>query len=146
MSGAGSSDNHDRVIDLVKKFHEKFGLDETFRRLIAFMVSYVSLMKNSLPDAAREALAVSERVGAGAGTDEDAVSARNSCWNYLKSIGSEYDFDSREACAVRAVLCTLITDPRQNDLSHITHWFLRFADTVEDHSSEMKGLFDEHFG
>jgi hypothetical protein len=140
-------ERHDRAISFVQDAQQELGTKETFRRLISFMLSYLSLMRNSLPEAAKMTLDLSEKLNSTASTSEKFDAARIRCWNYLESTDRTYDFDNREAIAIRAVLCTLETDPSKNgDLGEYTSWFLKFADAVEDHSSEIMGLLKRCFG
>jgi len=108
------------------------------------MVSYLSLIKDALPDVAMAALAVSREAISGSGSADAVKLAKVRCWDHLKSLGLEYDFEGREACAVRAVLCTLVSDPSESDLGELTDWFLKFANTVEDHSSEIDTVLTRH--
>lgn len=136
---------HDKAVDIVIAAQKKLGVEETFRRLIQFMISYLSLMRNSLPEVAQRALSVSEKFSAGLATSEDMEVARHNCWNHLESIGAMYDFDSRDALSIRAVLCTLTADPNRHDLIEFVEWFLQFADSVEDHSLELPKLLEMYF-
>jgi hypothetical protein len=61
-------------------------------------------------------------------------------------MASRYDFSDRENLAIRAVLCTLMTDPIESDIEQTTEWFLNFSDKVENHSEEIQDLLQRHFG
>jgi hypothetical protein len=142
------NDRHDKAVDFVVKYRMIHGSNVTVRRLIPFMISYLSLTKNVFPEVAKATLAVLEdyylntNIAAPRGTGElDA--ARNSCWSYLRSTGKMYDFDSREALAVRAVLGPLTIDG--NDVGEAMQWFLDFSDDIEDHSSEIESLLMRYF-
>lgn len=145
MGEENLTNRHDRAIDLLERFQTERGVDEAFRRMMRFMISYLSLMKDSLPKVATKGLAVAERYHGGAGSKEEIELARDDCWNFLKCSGSEYDFDTRESRAIRAVLSTLETDPAKHDLGEAMEWFLTFSDGVEDHSSKIRSLIKEHF-
>jgi hypothetical protein len=142
------ADRNDKAVDFVMNYQKTHGIEETLRRLMPFMVSYLSLNRN-FPEVAKAALAVAEKhylnVNTQAvGESSEFETARNSCWNYLESTGRKYDFDSREALAVRAVLCLLATEPL-NDVRETTTWCFDFADSVEDHSSETQSLLARYF-
>jgi hypothetical protein len=136
-------ERHDEAIDLVMSFLSEHGAEDAFRRLIAFMVSYLGLMRGALSDKARSALSIAEKYSLKPELVDDALAARVDCWNHLKSNSQEYDFESREACGLRAVICALTTDVV--DFHELTSWFLEFADGVEDHSFEVKRLIEGHF-
>ena len=142
-------DRHDKAVDFVMNYQKMHGIEETLRRLMPFMVSYLSLIRNSFPEVAKAALAVAEKYylnvnTQAVGESNEFETARNSCWNYLESTGRKYDFDSRDALAVRAVLCLLAAEPL-NDVGETTTWFFDFADSVEDHSSEIQSLLARCF-
>jgi hypothetical protein len=142
-------DRHDKAVDSVMNYQKIHGMEETLRRLMPFMVSYLSLNRNIFPEVAKATLAVAEKYYLNVNTQalgksNEFETARNSCWNYLESTGRTYDFDSREALAVRAALCLLAADPLNNVGETIT-WFFDFADSVEDHSSETQSLLARYF-
>src|SRR5262252_8923220 len=122
-------DRHDKAVDFVVKYRNIYGIDETIRRLILFMISYLSLTKNLFPEVAKAALAVAENYylhtnmtsSRGTGALDPA---RSSCWSHLESTGKMYDFDSSEALAIRAVLGPLTVEG--NDVGEATQWFLDF--------------------
>jgi hypothetical protein len=136
---------YDPAIKLLIEFQAKHGLEECFRRLRAFMVSYANLLSGVLPDVAKRGLEVAKNFSAGEATDEDLDSAAADCWKHLESIGDMYDFSRPENLAVRAVLCTLTRTSSGHDLEQTIHYFLIFADGVEDHSSEVDRLLRRHF-
>jgi hypothetical protein len=141
-------DRHDKAVDFVVKYRMTYGYGETVRRLIPFMISYLSLTKNRFPEVARAAFAIVENyyfrtnIGGSGGAGE-LEAARNSCWDYLESTGKMYDFDSSDALAVRAVLGPLTIEG--NDVGEATQWFLDFSDGIEDHSSEIESLLMRYF-
>ena len=110
------------------------------------MISYLGLMRAPLPDVAKDALVVSTQFISGEADDAGLEAASNRCWNYLKSIDSRYDFGNRENLAIRAAWCTLITHPTTNELQQTIEYFLEFADRIEDHSSQIENLLQQHFG
>ena len=139
-------DYHARAIDFVVGFLRNHGPEETIRRSRIFMISYLGLMRTPLPDAAKDALVVSTQFISGEADDAGLEAASNRCWNYLKSIDSRYDFGNRENLAIRAAWCTLITHPTTNELQQTIEYFLEFADRIEDHSSQIENLLQQHFG
>jgi hypothetical protein len=143
MTEAILNERHDKAIDFIMSFQKQRGKEEALRRLISFMVSYLSLVGSVLPEKARSALIVAQKYSLNLDRIDEAITARVDCWNYLKSTGQEYDFEGREARAIRAVLCALTTEP--TDLGELTSWFLDFADGFEDHSSEIEALIVSHF-
>jgi len=139
-------DHHARAIDFIVGFLKNHGLEETIRRSRIFMISYLGLMRAPLPDVAKDALVVSTQFISGEADHAGLEVARNRCWNYLRSIDSRYDFGNRENLAIRAAWCTLITHPTTNELQQTIEYFLEFADRIEDHSSQIENLLQQHFG
>jgi hypothetical protein len=139
-------DCHGWAVDFVSDFARRRGLKETFEHMRRFMVSYLTLMEDSLPAAAKKALAVSAKFVAGEGNREDLVAERVACWAYLKSKGITWDFSNYENLAIRATLGPLCAEPNMGDPNVHVEWFLHFADNIEDHSAEIPSLIDKHFG
>jgi hypothetical protein len=138
-------DRHDRAIELVLRFEQRSGHQAAFRQLLGFMTEYLSLRLRALTPQARDAFATAERNKILTSPNGDIELARESCWRYLASQTFQYDFENKDNCAIRAVLCLLRREPPDVDLADTCCWFLSFADEVEDHSEAIAPLAMKYF-
>lgn len=133
------------VVEILERFQEEFGLKETYKRVNHFMISYLSNMKDSLPEVAHNGLQIAEKFHDGLSTHIDLENARVKCWEFLDKKSASLDVTDPENCAVRAAICFLYADPPSDDLPELLEWFLVLANKVEDHSSEIAPLLERHF-
>lgn len=136
---------YDQAVDSVLEFEKRHGHRAAWRQLSEFMIEYLSSMSGTLPAKAQKAFAVAVKVANLDGMNEEIEHTRASCCHYLSSVDFRYDFENRENCAVRAVLCVLQAESPSIDLADTCLWFLSFADKVEDRSEVIEDLVGEHF-
>jgi hypothetical protein len=136
---------HDRAIEAISRLEKENGHRAALCQLLEFMSEYLSLTLGALPIRAKEAFEIAVKFRTALTMNEQMERARDACWQYLSSYGSNHDFRDKENCAIRAALCLIQREPPKIDLAETCYWFLSFADEVEDHSHVIDHLVAKYF-
>jgi hypothetical protein len=135
------------IVDFLDEFQEACGEVETFKRSRAFMAAYLGLMEKSLPQWARESLALLDLFSRGNATAEQVEEARVKCWKIITTDSRESVVSETEKCVARALTCCLYAElPEGIDVPTLVSDFLREANKVEDHSAAIDLLIPQFFG
>ena len=130
-------------LNVIDDFEQRHGFDETLDRTLAFMISYLELMRAALPEPAQYALEVAKRHSKGAITPEDFEGARKALWKHLKKRHALADYETPENAIVHAAFA-LLTDHKDlkpgETISERVSNFLECANRLENHSGAVGSL------
>lgn len=132
------------IREALEQFQAAHGVRATFERAMQFMIAYFALLRGPIPLVASEAFDVARSYWAGILTKEDLEAARIQCWNEIDSRYSSTDFESRNACVIRAVICLLYSELESSDeeVGEAVEWFIMLVNKFEDHTQELERLRD----
>ena|SRR5579871_6767856 len=131
---------------LLDEFTQKHGTVASMQHARAFMLDYLRLFQQPVPDVVIDAMVVAERYARAELTDQALVDARSACWAFLRQRFASIDFTDPTHNVVRAALCLLSAEMRPSELlGDFVPWFLQLADSFEDHAPDLEGLLKKHF-
>ena len=134
-------------VEFVEDYERLFGARQAYRCARAFMIAYFALIQAPLPEVARHGLDVAQRYLRGEATDADLEAARMACWEALEAreARSDFKFNNPEICALGAPIAFLWPDRDDADLLMSMEVFMKSADCIEDHSTQVEAMLIEHF-
>ena len=135
-------------LNIIDDFEQRHGLEDTLRRAQIFMISYLEMMENDLPEPARHSLEVAKRYSEGALAPDDLENERKALWRYLKERNASAD-DRTPANAIVHAAFGPLTERRDlkpgETASQRVSKFLDCANAFEDHSDSVLSLLASSF-
>lgn len=133
-------------LQIVDEFEQRFGESAAHSRAQHFMLAYLSLMSQPLPEVAARNLDIARQFLNGSLLRESLFEARVSCWKYLDLRKASTDITKPEYCAIRAVICLLDDRPGDGgDAVDLIDFFLDVANKFEDQSENADRLLRQSF-
>jgi hypothetical protein len=135
--------------DTVKFFRSLEGrVDRRSAAKIArkFMLSYLNLVRQPMPEMAELAMEVGKRIVSGKVENDEIERLEKKCWEYIELTIKLSGKDTPETFITRASLAVIsdlkLVVPGADTAEHVD-WFLQFARQFEDHSPDVPRLLEE---
>jgi hypothetical protein len=137
-----------KALDVIDRFEDKFGNEESVRRACDVMVSYLSGMTRPFNKIAERGLRAAIKCKEGTIAPNDLGSELRSISDFLRERSARMDYDTPEYCIVHAVEATLMFYQNPSwggGASEVISNFLNLTDKFECNHALLKQLLDQHF-